>query len=777
MSSTPHRPAPAVRPPRQRRRWRTLRLALAALAVLAGAGLAWGEWAGWPMLAAPLAQALSDRLGRPVSWSAPLLPAVAAGAAPAAASAVASAAAASADRTAAAGAAAGPPVARFSLHLLGGVRLAVPQLTVAAPPWAAAPPTLQARDLRLHLRYRDLWRAWRQRGLHIHRLQAGSVDIDLVRRADGQASWLLQAPQAARAASQDAIWTLPTFGALRLPDGRVHWRDAPLALDAQARWVLDLQPPATLASPTAAPSAPASGAAPAASSPAFTLTGSAHGQYQGRPVRASLRASVGQGAAARLPGPAPGQIDQQTPQPSPLHLDLQAVVGRASLSFDGGVADVAAWLGTPGGLGQAGLQGLAGAFTLAGPSLAAVGDPVGVTLPTTRPFRSQGHLRKDGSTWWVVVDDARIGKSQLRGAFHYDTARPVPLLAGRLAGPRLLLADLGPAVGVPTEVAARPGKLLPDRPFDLAALRVMDANVLIDVDELDLDTRVLAPLRPLRAHLQLHGGVLDIGAIDARAGAGRLHGNLQLDGRTATAALRTDLRWQGLRLEQWVHQNRRAGQPPWASGTVKGLARLQGQGQSTATILGQLTGRLQADWQNGRVSHLAVEAAGLDLAQALGVLVKGDDALVVTCAVADLVAEKGVFKPRLMVIDSTDSTLLLDGSVSLATEALDLRVIVSPKDFSPLALRSPLRLRGSLADPQVSIEAGRLAGRVGLAALLALINPLAGWLPLLDPGDSEAAARDAAGCRRLDQRINQRVAKPVAKAVAARPGAGPALAR
>lgn len=756
MSGSLGQPSQTASPPQPQRRawarWGIWPSVLAALLVLALAGLAWGESAGWPMLAAPLAQALSGRLGRPVTLSTWPPAAKASPAAP--------------------NPATGPSVERFSLRFLGGLRLALPQLTVAAPPWAAAPPTLQARDLRLHLRYGDLWRAWRQGALHIHSLQASAVVIDLVRMADGQASWWLKPADATASAG----WALPTFGELRLPDGRVQWRDATLHLDAQARWVLALQPAAGTAAATASAPAAASASAsgptgpPAPSGPAFTLDGSAQGQFQGRPVQASLRASLGQGAAG----------DGGLPRAAPLQMALQAVVGRARLSFDGGVADALAWVATPGWLGPTGLQGLAGKFTLQGPSLAAVGDPVGVTLPTTRPFRSAGRLRKDGSSWFVVVDDARIGKSQVHGAFRYDTARDVPLLAGRLAGPRLLLADLGPAVGVPTEVAAaapRPGKRLPDRPFDLAALRVMDANVLVDFDELDLDTAYLEPLRPLRAHLQLKGGVLDIGAIDARAGPGRLRGSVQLDGRLSTAALRSDLRWEGLRLEQWIHQNRGSDKPPWASGTVKGLARLQGQGNSTASILAHLNGRLQADWQNGRISHLAVEAAGLDLAQALGVLIQGDDALTVNCGVADLVADKGVFKPRLMVVDSSDSTLWLDGTVSLATEALDLRVIVSPKDFSPLALRTPLRLRGSLADPQVSLETGRLAGRLGLAALLALINPLAGLLPLLDPGDTPAAERDAAGCRGLEQRVNKRVGVPISKPVTNRPDKSAPIAR
>ena len=748
LGQPPPTAPPALPESRAWARWRSWPSGLAALLLLlALAGLAWGEWAGWPMLATPLAQALSGRLGRPVSLS--TWP-------PAARLALATP-----------DAAADPAVEHFSLRFVGGLRLAVPQLIVAAPPWAAAPPTLQARDLRLHLRYRDLWRAWRQGALHIHSLRAAAVVIDLVRMADGQASWLMK--PAGAAASTD--WALPTFGELRLPDGRVQWRDARLQLDAQARWVVALAP-ASGAPGAASATVPASGPAgpPAAAGQAFTLDGSAQGQYQGRPVQASLRASLGQGTAGS------GGLARA----APLRMDLQAVVGRARLTFNGGVADALAWVATPGWLGPTGLQGLAGRFTLQGPSLAAVGDPLGVTLPTTRPFRSAGRLRKDGSNWFVVVDDARIGKSQVHGAFRYDTAPTVPLLAGRLAGPRLLLADLGPAVGLPSEAVAaapRPGKRLPDRPFDLAALRVMDANVLIDFDELDLDTPYLAPLRPLRAHLQLKAGVLDIGAIDARTGPGRLHGSVQLDGRLSTAALRSDLRWDGLRLEQWIHQNRGSGKPPWATGTVNGLARLQGQGNSTASILAHLTGRLRADWQNGRISHLAVEAAGLDLAQALGVLIRGDDALTVNCGVADLVADQGVFRPRLMVVDSSDSTLWLGGTVSLATEALDLRLIVSPKDFSPLALRTPLRLRGTLADPQVSLETGRLAGRVGLAALLALINPLAGLLPLLDPGDSPAAAHDAAGCQGLERRVSKRAGSTVNQPVAARPGKGAGVGR
>lgn len=725
-------------PPRRRRR--QVALAAAALATALAAGLAWGEWQGWPLLARPLAQRLTGLLGRPVSLDPQ--PGV--------------------DQ--------GPVTDTFRLQLLGQVQLHLPQLTVAAPAWATDGPLLAASDVDLVLRYGELWRAWRGLPWQVQQLHAGTLVARLQRQADGRASWHADDP-APTGVPQRA---LPTVASLMLRDGgRLHWRDAVQDLQLEVNATMAAQPraeatpghlaaagsaaQAASAASAARPASPASAAAGADDGAApLLLQAQALGRYRGLPVQARLQAWAPASLWGGSVTPIPAGPSVAGPRPmQPVRLDLRAGVGRANLRFDGGLDDVAG-LQSPAVAGADAWQGLAGRFSLDGPSLAAVGDPLGVTLPTTRAFKARGRLRHAGDTWYVVVDDAQVGRSRLRGDFSYAQRAGRPLLAGRLSGPRLLLADLGPAVGVPTETPARAGKRLPDRPFDLAALRGMDANVLVDIAELDLDTAYLTPLRPLHAHLQLKAGVLDIGALDARAGQGRLHGSLQLDGRLDTAALRSDLRWEGLRLEQWIHQDRDPGQPPWVSGTVQGSARLQGRGNSTAAILAQLAGQVQAGWRNGRISHLAVEAAGLDLAQALGVMLRGDDALTVHCAAADLVAERGVFRPRLMVVDSGDSTLLLDGSVSLASEAIDLRVIVSPRDFSPLALRAPLRLRGSLADPQVSIDGGALAGRLGLAALLAMVNPLAGLLPLLDAGDGAAAGRDADGCRSLERRLQRR---------------------
>jgi len=431
-------------------------------------------------------------------------------------------------------------------------------------------------------------------------------------------------------------------------------------------------------------------------------------------------------------------------------------VGRATLSFEGSSASAFS------------LGSLAGRYALSGPSLAAVGDPVGVTLPTTGAFRSQGRIVKEGvkptDPWRVVVDDAVVGSSRLNGAFTFETVAGVRTLSGRLGGSRLLLSDLGPAIGgvarpadggkadpdpkPETKPASRPaGKVLPSRAFDLKALRAMDANVLIDISDVDLNTRLLEPLRPLHAHLQLVAGVLTLSDLQARTAQGELRGLVRLDGRNTPALWNANLNWSNVRLERWIKQVRANAAPPWVSGRLNGRAVLQGQGRSTAEILATLKGTVRTELQGGAVSHLAIEAAGLDIAQALGMLVKGDDLLPVQCGVADLVADAGQFKPRVMVLDTQDSALWVDGSLSLATETMDLRAVVFPKDFSPLALRSPLLVKGSFAKPEISVEKGPLVRKLGASVLLGLLNPLAALIPLSDPGDAQAATAGGAAAR------------------------------
>jgi hypothetical protein len=79
---------------------------------------------------------------------------------------------------------------------------------------------------------------------------------------------------------------------------------------------------------------------------------------------------------------------------------------------------------------------------------------------------------------------------------------------------------------------------------------------------------------------------------------------------------------------------------------------------------------------------------------------------------------------------------------------------VAPKDWSPLALRTPVRIEGRLSAPDISLEKGPMARRLIPAALLAVVvQPLAALLPLIDTDQDDAAKAAAAACRRVADRF------------------------
>jgi len=137
----------------------------------------------------------------------------------------------------------------------------------------------------------------------------------------------------------------------------------------------------------------------------------------------------------------------------------------------------------------------------------------------------------------------------------------------------------------------------------------------------------------------------------------------------------------------------------------------------------------------GSISHLLTEAAGLDIAQGLGVLLSGDKNLTLNCARLDGSFKAGVLRPRTAVIDNRDSRITIDGRVSLADETLDLRVAAHPKDFSLLTLRSPVRVKARWAPRAWRWRARRWVARPSPP------SPWARWHRLLHCWPSSTPAR------------------------------------
>lgn len=380
-------------------------------------------------------------------------------------------------------------------------------------------------------------------------------------------------------------------------------------------------------------------------------------------------------------------------------------------------------------------RGLQGEIWLSGPSLAAVGKPLGVTLPRTPAFQLHGLVREQRGVWTLDELDSTVGRSRVQGQMRFELGPTPPLLTGRLDFPLLLLDDLGPAVGT-DKPRLQPGRVLPDQDFNLPTLGAMDAEVSLRIERLQLHGAALAPLQRLHTRLRLRDRVLQLQELSADVVGGRLQGRSQLDARATPPLWRADLRFEDVPLTRWVRSlQTRADKPALLSGRLALQAQVQGRGSNPAALLATLDGKLSAQLHDGRMSHLATEALGLDLAQGLGVWLRGDEAMPLSCARLEAEVREGLLRPRLAVLDNKDSRIELRGWVSLRDERLDLQARVSPKDISPLTLRSPVTIQGSWSAPQWHLDRGRIGGKLAAAALLGSLAPAAAWLPLVDLGD------------------------------------------
>jgi AsmA family protein len=623
--------------------------------------VATGEMFGWPFLRGPIETLLNRQLERPVRIDAP-----------------------------------------FRVRFVGRLSAQAAGLWIAAPPEFDVPHFFDAGDIRLKLRYRDLWQLRHSTELRIAVLDVGRMDARLVRN-ERDATWRFGKSDTGKPKPE-----LPVLDLLAIRQGSLVFQDPALEADLSARFETGES---------------AAGAAPAAST--FHLQ--VGGRFRGRPLNGDLATTGGLPASTQGTGAPP-------------------VAAKGWLSFGPVRADFAGEVDD-----LFGRRDIRGEVAVKGPSLGILGQLAGATLPTTAAFSLQGKIEKKGDVWRVDVGRGRIGNSDLAARFSYDTGVEPPRLEGHLGGSRLVLADLAPAFGTRdvegATIRRRPGHLFPDRPLDLPSLINMDANITVDLQRVDLGSAFREPIQPFKATLTLDKGKLGLAKIDARTAKGRLSGDIAVDAGQKTPYWRADLAWEGIRLEEWLHSGRKresksapaAGEPPYFTGTLQGRAKLAGPGRSTAELLASLDGEITAFVRNGTLSHLIIEVLGLDVAQGLGLVLTGDKTLPVQCAVMDWRATDGVLTPKVALIDTPVTLILADGSVSLAQESLNLRLTAKPKNVSPLTVRSPIRVRGSLDDPEVAPESGPIAARVLGGIALGFINPLAAILPFIDPGGASGS--------------------------------------
>jgi uncharacterized protein involved in outer membrane biogenesis len=401
------------------------------------------------------------------------------------------------------------------------------------------------------------------------------------------------------------------------------------------------------------------------------------------------------------------------------------------------------------------LATLQAAFHLTGSDLADVYYLTGLALPNTPAYDVSGTLVRDNMKFRVDEFRGKLGSSDVAGKLAIDTAPSRPKLTAILDSKQLNLADLAAPLGTqatpahksntlarpttPVPAEQPPTLLLPDADLQVERVRGMDADVQFDAESV-VTSKV--PMRKVRFHLTLDNGKITLDPLAFALPQGDFSGTVAIDAQGATPRTSIDMKLSQVDLAQFKLKS--SPQAP-LEGHLLGRVKLQGSGSSVHKTAENAVGDITLVIPQGKMREAFAELTGIDLSRGLGlILTKNQQNTDVRCGVANFKAGGGELEATTLVIDTTNVLVTGQGHIDLGTEALDLSLRGQPKEARLLRLRTPITLRGSLLQPKIGVQRGKLAAQMGGAiALGALLTPVAAVLAFVDGGlakDANCAA-------------------------------------
>jgi uncharacterized protein involved in outer membrane biogenesis len=560
-------------------------------------------------------------------------------------------------------------------------RIRAADVTFSNPPWAHDKNMIAVRGVSADLSMLPLFR----RKVVFQEVRLDRAEVALEKSKDGRKNWLLDRNQRDDRARIE-------IKHLAVRDGRISFLDPA----AKTRLVARVSTPTLRMTERAAP-----------------LSFKVEGQYRGQDMVAE---GTGDAVLALR--------DVETPYRIKVAGRVGPTVARADGHITNGVELSAVDLG----------------INLRGGSLAQLYPLLGMVFPDTPPYTTSGRLIRRGSLWRYEKFHGHIGNSDIAGTLQVETRSARPVLKATLASRKLDVTDLGPLIGSEKPGgAAADGRVLPTTPFRIERWPRMDADVTLNARS--IVGRNALPIGNLSARLRLEAAVLRVDPLEFEVAGGTLAGAVKLDGRQAPIRAAADLKarkWSIGRLFPTLDLD------STSIGQITGDIELAGTGDTVAAMLGSADGELVMVVDGGIISRLMMETVSLHLLEMLQLKLTGDEVIRIRCGVADFGVKDGVMDARALVFDTDIVRIDGSGEIDLEAERPDLKIVPKSKKVSLVALRTPIHVRGSFADPEVDLDKGKLVLRGLGAVALGVINPALALVPLI-----EANTADDSECRKL----------------------------
>ncbi|WP_294390981.1 AsmA family protein [uncultured Sphingomonas sp.] len=383
-------------------------------------------------------------------------------------------------------------------------------------------------------------------------------------------------------------------------------------------------------------------------------------------------------------------------------------------------------------------------------------DLAGIAVPDTRAYRLRSHLTKRGDEYRFTRIVGSYGNSDIGGGL---TVR-IPadpdarmLLTADLASRRVDMVDIGPFIGYsPTALASKgpvaaaaasaekPSggvpRLLPDAPLRTDALKLFDAKVKYRVADI---RQPFIPIGNIVLGLDLERSLLKLSPLNFDMAGGHVDSDISINARNPSVITDYDIRMSPTPMGKLLARFGVA--DAGTSGTVKARVKMRGVGNTVRDSLATSDGRIAVILPRGTFWTQYIQLSEFDV----GVFVqrmfeeKLKRPVQVNCGLIAFTVRDGVAAADPVLIDTDKNVMTAKGGFSFKDESVNLAFRADGKKVSIFSGQSPVGIGGHFAAPAIQIITPQLLARGGAAVALAAVNPVAGLLAFVDPGDAKAA--------------------------------------
>ena len=371
----------------------------------------------------------------------------------------------------------------------------------------------------------------------------------------------------------------------------------------------------------------------------------------------------------------------------------QFTEGPLPLDLDGKLGDVA--LGVRGDIGDpTTFSDLALEITSSGPSLAALGDILGVALPNSAAYMLHTRLSGSGGKFTFSDAGAKVGGSDAAGNLALDTSADVTNLTATLASTRLDFKDLGLDEGSGTAKSNSDGRLFSAEPWPLDWLKEINGEITWPIGTL---VRGGASAREVAFSLSVENGAATLKYLKAHAEGGTVNGTGTLKPGKDAPNLAVKLAANGIQSAPLL--NMMGLEDVLTVGRLDMTMDVNGPATSMRDLMAGLNGKAGFATGEGQVRN---SFARLLLSNLSGLLTPlGGDGSRISCIAGHFDIKQGIATTRGTVVDTPGATVVGAGHIDLRNERIDMRVDPKSKDLNLSAIAVPVRVQGPLASPNV----------------------------------------------------------------------------